>query len=68
LEVVSVWADEREARLEGCVEAGGADEDVDGVFGTVVAETAFLCDGVDFTVYNSDVFFAQTFEIPNSGG
>ena len=46
LEVGSGGADEREAGFEGCVEAGGTDEDVDRVFGAVVAETAFFCHNV----------------------
>jgi hypothetical protein len=67
LEVGARGVDDREARLEGGVEARGADEYVDGVFGTVVAQGAARGDGVDFAVNGLDVGFAEGFEVADAG-
>jgi len=46
------------ARFERRVEAGCADEDVDGVFLSVVTQAAFLGYGADFAVYGFDIGLA----------
>jgi len=55
--------DDWETRLERGVKTGGADEYVDRVLLAVVATAALLGDFCDLTVYHTDVFFAERFEV-----
>lgn len=67
LQVLAGGSYDGESWLETCVEACGADEDVDGVFVAVVADAAAFADGVYFSVDYFYVLFAEGFEIADSG-
>lgn len=67
LEVCAVGVDDGEARLKGGVEAGCADEDVDGVLVAVVALAASLGDLVDLAVDDVYIVFAQGLEVSHAG-
>jgi len=66
LQVHARGTNDGEARLEGGVEAGGADEDVDWVFVAVITEAALLGDLFDLAVDDGDVFFGEGFEVSDT--
>ena len=66
MEIEASRADDREAWLEGCVEACGADENVDWVFIPVATQTAAFRDLIDFTIDDIDVWLGQRFEVANT--
>lgn len=67
LEVGALGVDDGEPRLERGVEAGGADEDVEGVFDAVIAFTSPLCYFANLAVDDVHVGFPQGFEVPHAG-
>lgn len=67
LKVGALVVDYRETWLEGGVEASGANEDVYGIFLTVVALATALGDLVDFAIDCLDVVFAECLEVADTG-
>lgn len=68
LQVLALGVDHGEARLEGGVEAGGADEDVKRILLAVVAEAALLSDGVDLSVDDLHIRLGQRLEVVDTRG
>lgn len=66
LEVLALWIHHGETRLEGGIEAGRADEHVNGVLFAVVTEAAALGDLVDLAIHDLDVLLAEGFEVANA--
>ncbi|KAL3300817.1 FAD/NAD(P)-binding domain-containing protein, partial [Colletotrichum asianum] len=68
LEVLSRWSDNGEARLEGCIETGGADEDVYRVLLAVVTDAPALSYLGDLAVYHFDIGLCERLKVVHTRG